>query len=301
MAIKLTAALLATPIVDGRGVITLPWAKYFASRQTVTPDSDSPSDALIIEALLASAGAGSSESAEDAEILNALTNPSEPDAVHGASALIDVGAIPKVTAPGVLGESALTDDGSANVYATGRNVLAGETSPVSSAAGRTYLGAKGNAGAGALELTQTDTDATAHIIGVVQGSDANCTGPEKRLAVIQFLTDGVTANNRGGLIRFGTKPDGAGAITAWEALDNLGNHGFGGNTSPSYPVDVTGDINVSGVFRKGGVGGVTNSIGLTVTSATIQYKDWAGLNQSLLVVTSVSVTANAFTGGIKTT
>ena len=39
----------------------------------------------------------------------------------------------------------------------------------------------------------------------------------------------------------------------------LGNVGFGGQTSPAYPVDVTGQVNASTGYRVGGVAGVSCS------------------------------------------
>jgi hypothetical protein len=44
--------------------------------------------------------------------------------------------------------------------------------------------------------------------------------------------------------------------------------GFGGNTSPGYAVDVTGDINCSGVYRKGGTAGVTVGPYTSISSIT---------------------------------
>lgn len=82
--------------------------------------------------------------------------------------------------------------------------------------------------------------------------------------------------------------------------------GFGGNTGPSYAVDATGQINASTGYRVGGTAGVSGSqaVGVSVTVGTnvIQYKDWAGLNQSMSVVTSVTLNTSArtYTGGIRT-
>ncbi len=203
--------------------------------------------------------------------------------VRGGANLTNVGKLTKVSAAGTITEAAVTDDATANVYTTARNLLAGETAVVSSAAGRVYLGAKGSAGAGALELSQTATDADNLLVGLIQAGDTNQSGGggEKRVAVIQFLTQGATANDRGGQIKFITKANG-GAIVVQEILTNAGFHGFGGTAVPAYAVDATGDVNASGVHRTGGVAGITGVAALA--KLTI-----AGTNGTL-----------TFTGGIIT-
>lgn len=74
----------------------------------------------------------------------------------------------------------------------------------------------------------------------------------------------------------------------------------GGTGAGTHSVDKVLLGNGTSAFQE--VTGVTNSIGLTVATANIQYKDWAGVNQGpLTVVTGVSISSNAFTKGVKTT
>ncbi len=101
----------------------------------------------------------------------------------------------------------------------------------------------------------------------------------------------------------------------------LGNVGIGG-TNHAYPLDVTGDVNSSTLYRVGGVAGVGGSISVNTTSAsgissvtpstdtavvsvgystsTIQYKDWGGANQSATFVTGVSFSTGSFVVSIST-
>ena len=51
-------------------------------------------------------------------------------------------------------------------------------------------------------------------------------------------------------------------VTSIPVVLNLttGNMGFGGTAAPAYPVDVTGTVNVSGVYRVSGSPGVTTVV-----------------------------------------
>jgi hypothetical protein len=82
--------------------------------------------------------------------------------------------------------------------------------------------------------------------------------------------------------------------------------GFG-TLGPSYTVDANGDINASGVFRKGGTAGIsaTKNFGtsLTINSEGTAVKGTPGTGQSnFTAVTSVSLNLGSITssGGIVT-
>lgn len=81
-------------------------------------------------------------------------------------------------------------------------------------AGRIFLCVRGSTGAGALELSSAAADADATLAGIVQFSDTNGAGGEKRLALIQGFTSGATANNRGGALTFATKTNGSSVAEA---------------------------------------------------------------------------------------
>jgi hypothetical protein len=72
---------------------------------------------------------------------------------------------------------------------------------------------------------------------------------------------------------------------------------FSGN---SGQVDAHGGFVVNGAV---GVGGTSTFLTNVIpTTATIQYKDWTGVNQSMTVVTAISLSSasNIFTGGLRT-
>lgn len=172
------------------------------------------------------------------------------DTVRGGGSLTDVNRLTKVSAAGTLGESAVTDDGTAVTVASRRLGVNITTPVLDQGGGRGYLMVKGPTNVGVVETSQGSADADASQVGAWQISDTNCTTANKRIGQIRVLTMGATATDRGGSITFATKADG-GALTDRERLDNAGNHGFGGNLSPAYPVDVTGDVRISGVYRVG--------------------------------------------------
>ncbi len=69
-------------------------------------------------------------------------------------------------------------------------------------------------------------------------------------------------------------------------LDNAGNVGIG-LTNPNYKLDVSGgDINVSGVFRKGGMAGISDSTAGIPTSLTVS----GGIVTAVTKTTGLSVT-----------
>ena len=76
------------------------------------------------------------------------------------------------------------------------------------------------------------------------------------LGTLNLLTDD-------GTTRTGIKiPSITGGSTNWAVASDggnsyhVGNMRFGGSTAPTYAIDVTGDINASGIFRAGGVAGI---------------------------------------------
>ncbi len=102
---------------------------------------------------------------------------------------------------------------------------------------------------------------------------------------------------------------GTGAGLTVRAVMDLssGDFGFGGNTTPGYPVDITGDCNVSGVYRKGGTAGIgaTRNFGTSVSVGSVGNGVFGtpGVGQvNGTVVTSVALntSANTFSGGILT-
>lgn len=150
----------------------------------------------------------------------------------------------------------LTPSGTGNIR-TSANLGIG-SSPISTIAGRSYVTIKGSTLAGVLELATAQADANSNLVGMWQSTDANNLDADRRIGLIQMLLDGTTANHRGGLIRFATKAD-SGGISVWAALTRQGFWGFGGNLSPAYSIDATGDTNTSGVYRVGGTAGSSAS------------------------------------------
>jgi hypothetical protein len=98
----------------------------------------------------------------------------------------------------------------------------GLTSAIQTTAGRRYLAVRGSTGSGVVELSQADADADGVVVGHVQFADTNSTAPDKRIATMLASTDGPTAGNRGGAIRFFTKPDGVSAFVERMRIANNG-------------------------------------------------------------------------------
>lgn len=112
--------------------------------------------------------------------------------------------------------SAVAVTGGSGVFsslASSTNTFIGNVSVlIAGATGRIFTAIRGSTGAGGIELSTSAVDADALLSGVIQAGDANGTGGERRLGMIQFLTNGATSTNRGGAIAFVTKADG-GAVT----------------------------------------------------------------------------------------
>jgi hypothetical protein len=79
-----------------------------------------------------------------------------------------------------------------------------------------------------------------------------------------------------------------------DSLFTSGSVTVSGNLGVLTDATIVGDLTVLGSFNAGGATSpVTTMTGLSVTYSPIQYKDWAGVNQSMFVATAV--TAAAFT------
>jgi hypothetical protein len=179
--------------------------------------------------------------------------------VRGANTLTTVGSIPQVTAPGVLGPSVMTQAAS--------NIGIGTTPAfpldvVSTATNVPVIRLSTSASGGALGLYNTNANTASRnwaVVGnfIAYGDFAIC-----------------HSSTQGGNPVLGP----ANALVYISAAGNLGV----GTTSPAYNLDVAGDVNCSGIYRRAGVAGVT----ATITTAKLTT---AGANGSL-----------TFSGGILT-
>lgn len=67
-------------------------------------------------------------------------------------------------------------------------------------------------------------------------------------------------------------------------------------------LDSVGDINTSGIYRVGGVAGITGSLSLSLGTDGTAVRGLAGVGQTnFTAVTSVTLTSNTFSGGLRTT
>ena len=110
------------------------------------------------------------------------------------------------------------------------NVLVNTKTPGQLFAGFTNMTLSGSTAAGIYEVITQAADADGLQVGQFTGSDRNSVAADKRLAIMEVQTEGSTANNRGGRLRFFTKADG-GVVVLREVLDRSGNHGVGGATT----------------------------------------------------------------------
>jgi hypothetical protein len=101
-------------------------------------------------------------------------------------------------------------------------VLIGQTTPLQDT-GDTMLTVHGLGTFGGIEISGTLTDGDATQQAVISATDPHTVAANKRIANINFLTDGSTANNRGGRISFSTKSDGASGLTTRLIIDSRGN------------------------------------------------------------------------------
>jgi len=195
-----------------------------------------------------------------------LTHPNVVTKVGPAAGSIQEGGITDLSAP---------NSGMLNITAAG-NVGIGTASPaVQASAGRQYLTISGSTANGALELVTQQADADGNQVGIMQFSDKNSTSADKRIGAIAGVLSGAVANNRGGELRFFIKNDGGGALVWAMVINKVGNVGIN-TAAPNYMLDVLGDINASGVYRKGGAAGVT-------TTVTLAKVTTSGANGSLTI------------------
>ena len=125
-------------------------------------------------------------------------------------------------------------------YFAGNVGIGTTTAPItSSSAGRVYLSVKGSSSIGAFELSSAAADADGVGLGQIFFSDSNQTDPEKRSVLIQGVTQGATANNRGGSFRLQTKLNGSVSLVEAFRINNVQFTGLG-NIEPVNRLDVNG-------------------------------------------------------------
>lgn len=129
-----------------------------------------------------------------------------------------------------------------SVDTTNGNVGIGTTTiPVGGGvvAGRTYLSIKGSTLAAVLELAHGAADAAGTMAGQMSYVDPNVSVADKRIAILNVVTSGATANNRGGAFVFLTKVD-AGALAEAMRIDDAGNVLIGVATAGASKLRVHG-------------------------------------------------------------
>jgi hypothetical protein len=215
---------IKTPLTDASGNLSLPWVKFFQS--------------------LVGAVTGASEAISSAGLPLDLSGD-----VRGASQLHDAGAIPMVESPGVLGESAIADNGS-EVGITGRNVGIGTDTAAypleiesGSQASQVHI-SDTNADSG-MYLTTTGPN-SAVFSGGAAYNGTNWIAKSTVAVIVGFGTLGMSIYMNTGLTAGNSFTP-----TLLAFFDGTG-AGFGGNSSPGYPVDATGDINTSTRYRVAG-------------------------------------------------
>lgn len=249
---------IKTPLADASGNLSLPWIKFFQS---------------LIGAVI-----GANEAITSAGLALDLDGD-----VRGASQLNDAGAIPKVESPGVLAESAITDDGT-EVTVGNRNLGIGMTGSVpypldvrsSSTASQVHVSGT-NADSG-LYLTSENS----HNANLSAGADYNSTNWVAKDTSACILALGTGTGGMSLYLNTGLTVGNTFTPSAVITINTTG-AGFGGNTNPQYPVDATGDINTSTKYRVGGTAGLST----TVTLAKLT----SGGSNGSLTITGGIVTA----------
>jgi hypothetical protein len=129
------------------------------------------------------------------------------------------------------------------------NLLVGTTTQVGeNATGGAFnptLSIKGSAD-GLIELISSRSDSADAGVGRLQSVFSNNNASHKIVAEIQTETEGTTANQRGGRIKFNTKADGSTGVTERMRIDSSGNVGIG-TTTP------TGQLQI---YNASGTGGI---------------------------------------------
>ena len=115
-------------------------------------------------------------------------------------------------------------------------------------AGRTYLTVQGSSNAGALELATGAADADGGIVGIVGFTDRTNSGDtDKKISFITGAYSGTTANRRGGIMTFGTRPDNNVGPIERMRIDASGNVGIGSTVIASGArLDVRGGVIAAG-------------------------------------------------------
>ena len=129
-------------------------------------------------------------------------------------------------------------------FALNGNVGIGTANPGINGMNNT-LTVQGAATRGMLELSTGQGDGDGVGAGQV-GFFASANTANKQLGAIYTMTSGPTANNRGGMMTFWTKPDGGGLTEAMR-LDRDGRLGIG-TPNPQYTLDVNGTIRATQVI-----------------------------------------------------
>lgn len=207
------------------------------------------------------------------------------NAVYGKPALVDVGRIPKVVSAGTLGESAMTDDG-ATVSST-EPIKVNVTSPVQ--ASQVQLRA---AGLGALDFLSYAADNQEILLDCY----FDPTGPtyvatSTSAARIMKFNGQYRITGKAGLVvgspfAFGTDSQNIDLTTGYTRV--------GSTTVAAYPLDVTGDVNTTGVYRVAGTqvvgsrkAALTAATGAVVGTAGAAYTATEqGLINSLITLTT---------------
>jgi len=107
-------------------------------------------------------------------------------------------------------------------------------------AGYTFLSIKGSTGYAMVELAGGQPDAAGNISGVFAFSDTARTG-DKRISQIFAMTDGTTANNRGGALVFQTRSDNGATVGERMRITNQGRVGIG-VTNPGASLECLQEI-----------------------------------------------------------
>lgn len=119
-------------------------------------------------------------------------------------------------------------------------------------------------------------------------------------------TDAISTTG-GGNIRSAAKVISAGNVEAGAKVTSVGNVEAGAKVTSVTDVESGGTVNAVSGYKFNGTPGVTTNLAagtsISLNTATIQYKDWAGTNQSISVVTGVALnlTVHQVLGGILTT